>query len=58
MNVPSPQGQGRGAFLLGLIDLALSHRCWYKGEILDLEEEGLWRELLDSGKIWISVCRR
>ncbi|MXQ98458.1 hypothetical protein E5288_WYG010507 [Bos mutus] len=32
--------------------------CWYKGEILDLEEEGLWQELLDSGKIWISVCRR
>ncbi|XP_070307980.1 F-box only protein 27-like [Odocoileus virginianus] len=35
-----------------------AYRCWYKGEILDLEEEGLWRELLDSGKIWISVCRR
>ena len=36
----------------------MSYRCWYKGEILDLEEEGLWRELLDSGKIWISVCHR
>nr|XP_005907195.1 PREDICTED: F-box only protein 27-like [Bos mutus] len=35
-----------------------AYRCWYKGEILDLEEEGLWQELLDSGKIWISVCRR
>ena len=35
-----------------------AYRCWYKGEILDLKEEGLWRELLDSGKIWISVCRR
>ena len=33
-----------------------AYRYWYKGEILDLEEEGLWRELLDSGKIWISVC--
>ena len=28
-----------------------AYRYWYKGEILDLEEEGLWRELLDSGKI-------
>ncbi|OWK15727.1 hypothetical protein Celaphus_00004427 [Cervus elaphus hippelaphus] len=25
-----------------------AYRCWYKGEILDLEEEGLWRELLDK----------
>ena len=28
-----------------------AYRCWYKGEILDLKEEGLWRELLDSGKL-------
>ena len=42
----------------GEMSYSPAYRCWYKGEILDLEEEGLWRELLDSGKIWISVCRR
>ncbi|KAM7248100.1 hypothetical protein CapIbe_000139 [Capra ibex] len=42
----------------GEMSYSPAYRCWYKGEILDLEEEGLWRELLDSGKIWISVCHR
>jgi hypothetical protein len=42
----------------GEMSYSPAYRCWYKGEILDLEEAGLWRELLDSGKIWISVCRR
>ncbi|XP_061258615.1 F-box only protein 27-like [Bos javanicus] len=40
----------------GETSYSLAYRCWYKGEISDMEEEGLCRELLDSGKIWISVC--
>ncbi|XP_057554202.1 F-box only protein 27-like [Hippopotamus amphibius kiboko] len=35
--------------------LRYSYRCCYKGEMLNLEKEGLWPELLDSGKIDICV---
>ncbi|XP_057566837.1 F-box only protein 27-like [Hippopotamus amphibius kiboko] len=49
----NPNGEGgepRKGVLLEQVE-----GCCYKGEMLNLEKEGLWPELLDSGKIDICV---
>ncbi|KAB1273355.1 F-box only protein 27 [Camelus dromedarius] len=38
--------------------LLSAHRCCYNKKVLDLEEEGFWPELLDSGKMEIYVSHR
>ncbi|KAJ1072571.1 hypothetical protein K5549_011797 [Capra hircus] len=48
---------GRQARNLGTNIFSFNRWC-YKKQVLDLEEEGLWPELLDSGKIEICVSAR
>ncbi|XP_072822505.1 F-box only protein 27-like [Vicugna pacos] len=38
--------------------LLSAYRCCYNKKVLDLEEEGFWPELLDSGKMEIYVSHR
>ncbi|XP_059988053.1 F-box only protein 27-like [Lagenorhynchus albirostris] len=64
----NPRGEGgeprkgvllKGAGGRGRMRGALGLRGWFqKKEVLDLEEEGFWPELLDSGKIEICVSAR
>lgn len=55
----SPKGQGHcKGNLPVLIDPSLFLSWCCKKQVVDLEEENLWPELLDSGKMEICISNR